>query len=518
MSSGKSGKEELVAIIDFGAQYGQLIARRVREAQVYCEVFPHNVHQDELKKRNPKGIIFTGGPASVYAPSAPRIDRGILDLGVPVLGICYGMQLISRLLGGDVRRGDHREYGAAELEIEGGSAAEGLFGGLDGRLRVWMSHGDLLEAPPPGFEVLARTRSTPVAAMGDPERRIYGVQFHPEVVHTPDGKRILENFLYRVCRCSGSWTMSSFIEEAVARIREQVGEGHAVCALSGGVDSAVAAALVDRAIGGRLTCIFVDHGLLRLGEAEKVARTFRGLGLNLVAVDASRRFLSRLEGVEDPERKRKIIGEEFIRVFEEEADRLGRIEFLVQGTLYPDVIESGTATAAMIKSHHNVGGLPDDMALALVEPLHDLFKDEVRRVGAELGLPDEVIQRQPFPGPGLAVRIIGEVTPEGLDVLRRTDAIVLEEIKAAGLYRRIWQSFAVLASGRSVGVMGDERTYGYTIAVRAVESRDGMTADWSRLPHDVLARISSRIVNEIAEVNRVVYDVTSKPPATIEWE
>ncbi len=517
MPARESGKEELVAILDFGAQYGQLIARRVREARVYCEVFPASTPAARLAERRPKGIILSGGPASVYEPGAPKADPGIFELGVPILGICYGMQLTAYALGGDVRRGARREYGGADLEVDA-QAQDGLFAGLPRRLRVWMSHGDLVLTPPPGFRVLARTASTPVAAMGDPERRIYGVQFHPEVAHTPEGREILRNFLYKICGCHGTWTMASFVEEAVARVREQVGDGRAVCALSGGVDSAVAAVLVHRAIGDRLTCIFVDHGLLRLGEAEEVVRAFRGLGLRLVAVDAGERFLARLRGVTDPEEKRKRIGEEFIRVFEEEARRLGDVEFLVQGTLYPDVIESGTGAAATIKSHHNVGGLPSEMRFRLVEPLRDLFKDEVRQVGRELGLPDEILWRQPFPGPGLAVRVLGEVTPERLELVRLADAVVREEVRAAGLEREVWQAFAVLTAQRSVGVMGDERTYGYAVAVRAVQSEDGMTADWVRLPYQVLERIAARIVNEVPGVNRVVYDVTSKPPGTIEWE
>lgn len=517
-----SAHDEMVAVIDFGAQYGQLIARRVREANVYCEVFPASVRPADLAARRPRGIIFTGGPASVYAAGAPRVDVGVFDLGVPILGICYGMQLIAHLLGGRVEPAGRREYGRTELEVLD-TAEAGIFAGLPGRTEVWMSHGDHVEEPPAGFRVLARSANTPVAAMGDHDRRIYGVQFHPEVVHTPLGTEILRNFLYKVCGCHGTWTMASFVDETVAAIRARVGEGRAVCALSGGVDSAVAAALVHRAIGDRLTCIFVDHGLLRLNEAVKVVRTFRDeMGLRLVAVDAAERFLGRLKGVVDPERKRKIIGEEFIRVFEEESRKLGQVDFLVQGTLYPDVIESGvTATggaAANIKSHHNVGGLPKEMRLKLIEPLRELFKDEVRRVGQELGLPEEVLWRQPFPGPGLAVRIIGEVTPEKVGILQRADAIVVDEIKAAGLYRDIWQSFAVLTGLRSVGVMGDERTYGYTVAVRAVVSRDGMTANWARIPYDVLERIANRIVNEVPEVNRVAYDITSKPPATIEWE
>lgn len=507
---------ELVIVLDFGAQYGQLIARRVRELKVYCEIHPYDTPAGIIVGKRPRGIIFTGGPASVYSEGAPRPDPALFDAGVPILGICYGMQLMAHLLGGDVRGAVKREYGRAELEVDDGSD---LLAGWGKQETCWMSHGDLVVAPPPGFSILAHTPSTPVAAMGDRNRKLFGVQFHPEVAHTPRGTEILSNFLYRICNCHGTWTMSSFVEEQIQRIRETVGDGHALCGLSGGVDSAVAATLVHRAIGDRLTSVFVDHGLLRKGEAEQVVKEFRDrLGMKLVHVDASERFLGRLAGVTDPEGKRKIIGQEFIRVFEEEASKLGPIDFLVQGTLYPDVIESGTATAAVIKTHHNVGGLPADMRLRLIEPLRDLFKDEVRAVSQELGLPDEITWRHPFPGPGLAIRVIGEITPEKLGILREADAIVVDEIKRAGLYRDLWQCFAVLSSMKSVGVMGDERTYAYTVILRAVTSEDAMTADWARLPYDVLERIAARVVNEVPHVNRLVYDVTSKPPATIEWE
>ena len=510
---------ELVIVLDFGAQYGQLIARRIREQQVYCEVLPGDTPAERVLARSPKAIVLSGGPASVYEPDAPRVDQRLLEAGVPVLGICYGMQLLAAQLGGRVRAAEQREFGRTRLFVRDFSDLfRGLVPGEDGALVCWMSHGDVVEEVPPGFEVLATTAHTPVAAMADRRHRLYGIQCHPEVAHTPWGSQLLRNFLFDISGCRGEWTVGSFTERAVAEVREQVGEGRVICALSGGVDSAVAATLVHRAVGSQLVCIFVDHGLLRQGEAQQVVATFRERGLQLVFVDARERFLRRLEGVTDPERKRKIIGEEFIRVFEEEARRLGDVRYLVQGTVYPDVIESGTGQAALIKSHHNVGGLPERMNLKLIEPLRYLFKDEVRRVGLELGLPESIIWRHPFPGPGLAVRVIGPVTAEKLAVVRSADAIVLEEIERAGLAREVWQAFAVLTDTRSVGVMGDQRTYGYVVAVRAVTSTDAMTADWVRLPHDVLERIASRILNEVPGVSRVVYDISPKPPATIEWE
>ncbi|MEW6723905.1 MAG: glutamine-hydrolyzing GMP synthase [Bacillota bacterium] len=506
---------ELTLVIDFGAQYSQLIARRVRECSVYSEIVPYTASAEEIIGRQPKAIILSGGPASVYAEGAPRIDPAIFEAGIPILGICYGMQLTSHLLGGQVTRAGRREYGFAQMQAE----ACPLFDQFGQELQVWMSHGDAVHQLPPGFVSIGRTDNAPVAAMAHFEKQIYGVQFHPEVAHTRRGTEIIRNFLYRVAGCRGDWTIASFIDEAVARIRAQVGGGRAICGLSGGVDSSVAAALVHWAIGDNLTCIFVDHGLLRQGEVEQVVETFgHHLGVRLVHVDAARRFLGQLAGVADPERKRKIIGNEFIRVFEEEAAKVGDARFLVQGTIYPDVVESGTATAATIKTHHNVGGLPEDMVLELVEPLRELFKDEVRAVGRQLGLPEEMVGRHPFPGPGLAIRVIGEITGEKLEILRAADHIFISELRQAGLYDQVWQAFAVLTDTRSVGVMGDERTYGWTIALRAVESSDAMTADWSRLPYEFLGRVSNRIVNEVAGVNRVVYDITSKPPATIEWE
>ena len=513
---------EKILILDFGSQYTQLIARRLRELGVYCEIHPCTMPAQAMRAFAPRGVVLSGGPASVLAEGSPRADRIVFELGVPVLGICYGLQLFAHELGGRVDQAAHREYGPATIETRGGSR---LFEGLPGSLDVWMSHGDRVEALPPGFEPIAETASSPFAAVEDRRRRFYGVQFHPEVVHTPRGKEILRNFAFGICGCTGSWSMRAYAEVAVEQIRAQVKDGHAICALSGGVDSAVAALLVHRAIGDRLRCIFVDNGVLRAGEREQVEEVFgRMFHLPLVTVDARARFLGKLAGVTDPEQKRKLIGREFIAVFEEEVERLARegerAGFLVQGTLYPDVIESVSfkGPSATIKSHHNVGGLPEVMKLSLVEPLRELFKDEVRRLGLTLGLPREAVQRQPFPGPGLAIRILGEVTEERLSVLRRADAIVQQEIRQAGLYEELWQAFAVLLPVQSVGVMGDERTYENTCAIRAVVSTDGMTADWARLPHDLLARISSRIINEVRGINRVVYDVSSKPPATIEWE
>jgi GMP synthase (glutamine-hydrolysing) len=511
-------KRELAVVLDFGAQYAQLIARRVREAGVYCELWPFDAPAERFARAGVRAVLWSGGPASVYGADAPRPAPGVLDLGLPTLGICYGHQLLAHLLGGRVERAARSEYGRAEAEVlEGG----GLLDGLPSRATVWMSHGDLVLEPPPGFRTLARTASTPVAAMGDPARRVWGVQFHPEVAHTPQGGLVLRNFLFGAAGLRGDWSPSAFIADAVAQVREQVGDGRAVSALSGGVDSAVATALVHRAVGDRLTAVFVDHGLLREGEAEEVVRAFRdAFPLRLVHVQAGPRFLSRLAGESDPERKRRIVGEEFVAVFEEEAGRLGPVDFLVQGTVYPDVVESGATgrAAAAIKTHHNVGGLPERMRLRLVEPLRSLFKDEVRRVGEELGLPASLVWRQPFPGPGLAIRMIGPVTAERLALLRRADAIVREELAGHGLGREVWQAFAVLPGVRSVGVMGDERTYGELVAVRAVSSEDGMTADWARLPAEVLERIAARITGEVRGCNRVVYDITTKPPATIEWE
>jgi GMP synthase (glutamine-hydrolysing) len=508
--------DELVLVIDFGAQYSQLIARRVRECGVYSEIIPYHASLAEIAAKKPKGIIFSGGPNSVYGEKAPHSDPGIYSLGVPVLGICYGMQLMALQLGGEVARSEAREYGHADLNHDVEAA---LFKGIAAPTPVWMSHGDSIVKPPTGFVVSANTSNTPTAAMSNVAQKLYGVQFHPEVVHTREGTPLLKNFLFDICGCKGDWNMGSFIDMAVAKIREQVGDKKVLCGLSGGVDSSVAAVLVHRAVGDQLTCVFVDHGFMRKDEAKQVVHTFRDeFHINLVHVDASERFMHRVAGVTEPESKRKIIGEEFIRVFESEAEKIGASDFLVQGTLYPDVIESGTSTAAVIKSHHNVGGLPEDMKFALVEPLRELFKDEVRLLGAELGLSEEIVQRQPFPGPGLAIRIIGEITAERLEILREADAIVREEIRNAGLHRKIWQSFAVLPALKSVGVMGDERTYAYTIGIRAVESEDGMTADWSRIPYEVLDKMSRRIVNEVKGVNRIVYDVTSKPPSTIEWE
>ncbi|HEX6349556.1 MAG TPA: glutamine-hydrolyzing GMP synthase [Candidatus Dormibacteraeota bacterium] len=512
-------QRETILVLDFGAQTGQLIARRVREARVYCEVVPGTTPWSELARRQPKGLILSGGPASVYEAGAPQVDPEALRAGIPVLGICYGMQLIAHHLGGEVAPATRREYGPALLEVQDPG---GFFDGLAPELPVWMNHGDHVLRLPPGFRALGRSGNSPVAAFANDEG-IIGIQFHPEVVHTPDGREMIRNFVLRVCGCSPTWTPGSFISESVERIRAQVGSGRVICALSGGVDSAVAATLVQRAIGDQLTCVFVNNGLLRKQEPERVLDVMHGnLDMNIRYADAADRFLAALEGISDPEAKRQTVGRVFIDVFEEEARALGEIDFLAQGTLYPDVIESTAhdtvASAAKIKTHHNVGGLPPGLRFQLIEPLRYLFKDEVRAVGAELGLPEDMVQRQPFPGPGLSIRCLGPVTRERLDVLREADWIVVDEIKKAGLYRQVWQSFAVLTPLSTVGVMGDGRTYANVVAVRIVTSEDAMTADWGRVPYEVLATISNRIVNEVQGVNRVVYDITSKPPGTIEWE
>jgi GMP synthase (glutamine-hydrolysing) len=512
-------ERESIIVIDFGSQYSLLIARRIRECQVYCELISYDTPWEKIAHLKPKGFILSGGPASVYQANAPLAPAYVYESHLPVLGICYGMQAITKQLGGQVAPGIKQEYGHAVLHLS--EVDSPLFAGLDESPPVWMSHGDRIEEMPPGFTALAHTENSPVAVMGNNDG-IYGIQFHPEVAHTPQGKTILRNFAFNICGCKGNWTIGNFINDSIASIKKQVGKGKVINALSGGVDSAVVATLIHQAVGDQLTCIFVNNGLLRREEVERTSRVFKdNLGMQIIYVDAVERFLDRLKAVTDPETKRKVIGEEFIEVFEEEANKIGKVDFLAQGTLYPDVIESaasGSTASAKIKTHHNVGGLPARMRLSLIEPLRYLFKDEVRQVGIQLGMPEDMVWRQPFPGPGLAIRIIGEVTGEKLEILRSADFIVMNEIKKAKLYRPLWQTFAVLTDVKSVGVMGDYRTYGYLCAIRAVTSEDAMTADWARLPYDLLARISNRIVNEVSGVNRVVYDITSKPPSTIEWE
>ncbi|OEF97008.1 glutamine-hydrolyzing GMP synthase [Desulfuribacillus alkaliarsenatis] len=509
--------EQKVIVLDFGGQYNQLIARRIRELGVYSELMSHKTTIEQIKELNPKGIIFSGGPNSVYSEKAPKVDSEIYELGIPILGICYGMQMMSYHFEGKVERASVREYGKATITVSNESSL--LYTGLPKEQQVWMSHSDLVIEPPKGFVVDASTNHAPVAAMSNEEKRLYAVQFHPEVLHTVHGNDMLKNFILHVCKCDLNWTASNFVEFAVEDIKSRAGDKKVLCGLSGGVDSSVAAVLTHKAVGDNLTCIFVDHGLLRKNEAEQVMETFKdGFNMNIILVDAKERFMTKLKGVSDPETKRKIIGEEFIRVFEEESKKLGQFDYLVQGTLYTDIIESGTDTATTIKSHHNVGGLPEDIDFEIIEPLNTLFKDEVRRVGEEMGLPETIVWRHPFPGPGLAIRAIGEVTEEKLHILRESDAILTEEVRKAGLYREVWQMFTVVPNVRSVGVMGDERTYNHAVAIRAVTSTDGMTADWAHLPYELLQTLSSRMINEIPEVNRVVYDITSKPPATIEWE
>lgn len=508
---------ELILILDFGGQYNQLIARRVRECNVYSEVVPFDISIEKIKEKNPKGIIFTGGPASVYGEDSPKCADGIFELGIPVLGICYGMQLMTHTLGGKVARADKREYGATEVKINNNSL---LFEGFEDTNKFLMSHTDFVEQVPQGFENIGCTNSCPNAAMENREKNLYGIQFHPEVNSSVNGTKVISNFLFNICKCKGDWVISSFVEESIKTLKEKIGDKKALCALSGGVDSSVVAVLLNKAIGKNLTCIFVDHGLLRKNEGDEVEKIFRDqFDINLIRVNAKEQFLTKLKGVTDPEKKRKIIGEEFIRVFEKEAKKIGAVDYLVQGTIYPDVIESGLGKSSVIKSHHNVGGLPDYVDFKeIVEPLRNLFKDEVRKTGLELGIPENLVFRQPFPGPGLAIRIIGEITDEKLNILKEADAIFREEIANAGLHKNINQYFAVLTNLKSVGVMGDERTYDYTLALRAVETTDFMTGVWSKIPYEVLEKVSSRIVNEVNNINRVVYDITSKPPATIEWE
>lgn len=508
-------ERELILVVDFGGQYNQLIARRVRENGVYCEIIPYTKTAEEIKAKNPKGIIFTGGPNSVYGEGAPRIDEKIFELNIPILGICYGDQLMAHVLGGKVSTADIREYGKTEIELDTTSP---LFEGIEEK-QCWMSHTDYISEAPADFKIIGKTSQCPIGAMSNEEKNLYGVQFHPEVEHTLFGKKLLSNFLFNICKVEGTWSMSSFAVEKIREIKELVGDKKVLCALSGGVDSSVAAVLIHKAVGKQLTCVFVDHGLLRKDEGDQVEEIFRGqFDMNLIRVNAQERFLGKLKGVSDPEKKRKIIGEEFIRVFEEESNKLGEIDYLVQGTIYPDVVESGTDTSATIKSHHNVGGLPEDIKFELIEPLRELFKDEVRAVGEEIGIPHHLVWRQPFPGPGLGIRVLGEVTEEKLHIVREADAIFREEIANAGLESQIWQYFACLPNIQSVGVMGDERTYSHAVGLRAVTSSDGMTSDWARIPYEVLDLISRRIVNEVEGVNRIIYDITSKPPSTIEWE